>query len=188
MAESRRASWSTPFTQLREERFSGKQRGKLVEPLGPAGLMAVARALVEELLVGQRQQRAVTVGLEQHRDQRFALGRAVPGPGEHELLVRLYLAVDAANLVPPLFGVRDHSITPADAEVGLGLHALDPLRSEPARYLRGVGPGFVDLGRRRVDAALDDEAWLGGEAGLGGHVSSSTKAARRSSCSDQKRW
>src|SRR5262245_34781765 len=122
MAESRRASWSTPFTQLREERFSGKQRGKLVEPLGPAGLVAIARALVEELLVGQRQQRAVAIGLQQDRDQRFALRRAVPGPGEHELLVWPHLAIGAANFVPPLFGVRDHSIAAADTQVGLGLH------------------------------------------------------------------
>src|SRR5882672_5619143 len=112
MGESRRASWSTPFT-VEEETFSGKQRSELGEPLGPAGLVPVTRALVEELLVGQRQQRAVAIGLEQHRDQRFALRRAVPCPGEYELLVRPHLAVGAADLVPSLFGVCDHSITPA---------------------------------------------------------------------------
>ena len=39
------------FHTVDEETFSGKQGGKLVEPFGPAGLVAVARALVEELLV-----------------------------------------------------------------------------------------------------------------------------------------
>src|SRR3954451_25322355 len=98
------------FHTVDEETFSGKQRGKLVEPLGPAGLVTITRALVEELLVRQRQQRAIAIGLEQHRDQRFALRRAVPSTGEYEFLVRPHLAVDAANLVPVLFGVRDQPI------------------------------------------------------------------------------
>src|SRR5215467_2890503 len=125
MVDSFRTSW--------EETFSGKQRDQLVESFGPADLMAVARALVEELLVGQRQQRAVAIGLEQHRDQRFALRRAMPGPGEHELLVRPHLAVDAPNLVLAVPGVRGQPIAPANTQVGLRLGALDPPWPEPAR-------------------------------------------------------
>src|SRR5207244_10665393 len=117
-----------------EETLSGKQRGELLKRLGPAGLVAVARALVEELLVGQRQQPAVTIGLEQHRDQRFALRRRVPCPGEHKLLVRQHLAVDAADLVPLVVGVCNHPIAATDAQIGLGLYALDLSRPEPARY------------------------------------------------------
>src|SRR5262249_423123 len=51
---------------------------ELVERLAPAGLVAVARGLVEELLVDQGQQRAVAVRLEQHGDERFALRCAPP--------------------------------------------------------------------------------------------------------------
>src|SRR4051812_40959793 len=75
---------------------SGKNCLELIEQLVPALRMVVARGLVEELLVGEDHQGACAVGLDRHPDQRFPLGRRVPGPGEHQSLVRHHLAIDAA--------------------------------------------------------------------------------------------
>ena len=71
----------------------------LVECAVPAALVAVARGRVEELLMRQRQQRAVAVGLDQDRHQRLALRRRLPGPGEYELLVRDDLAIMPADVM-----------------------------------------------------------------------------------------
>src|ERR1700688_976213 len=102
---------------------SGKIAFQLVAPRGPATLMAVAGGLIEELLMMQRQQRAVAIGLQRDRHQRLAFRGRMPCPAEHQKPVRA----------------------------------------------RG-------------------EAGVGGGAGFDGHFSSSTKAARRSRLSDQKRW
>ena len=61
--------------------------------------MAIARGLVEELLVDQRQQRSTLVRLDQDGDERLALRRRAPGPGEDELFVAHHLAVDAADVM-----------------------------------------------------------------------------------------
>src|SRR6185369_6554400 len=55
---------------------------ELVEAGAPACVMAVARGLIEELLVRERHQRAAVIRLDGHSDERFALGRGAPGPGE----------------------------------------------------------------------------------------------------------
>src|ERR1700728_124674 len=148
--------------------------------------MAVAHFLVEELLVGQREQRAVAVRLDQDRHQRLALGGRLPGPGEDEFLIGDDFATDAADVV--LFAAwRAHqpAIAAADADVTFGRYRFDLARPYPARYFFRVGPGGEDFGRRRLEAALEGEARFGG--GLGGHDSSSSskKAARLDSRSDQ---
>src|SRR5882757_580023 len=70
---------------------------QLVERGGPAHAVAVAGGLVEELLMGEREQCAFAVGLERDRHQRFPFRRALPCPGEHQLLVRDDVAVLAAD-------------------------------------------------------------------------------------------
>src|SRR5579863_9911984 len=86
-------------------RFMSKPRSSrqiffhLVERAVPALLVTIARIVVEELLVRHRQQRAVAVGLEQHGDERLALGRRFPGPGENQFLVGDHLAVSTADVM-----------------------------------------------------------------------------------------
>src|SRR5712675_1462750 len=94
---------------------------QIVECRGPAAPVIVARRLIEELLVRQRQDRAVIVGLEVDRDLRFALGRALPGPGEDQLAVGHDLAIDAAHALVRAVGRPElHVEAAADAQVGLG--------------------------------------------------------------------
>src|SRR5690242_16087843 len=73
---------------------------ELVERAGPALLMAIARRLVEEQLVQQRQDGAVAVRLECDGDLRLALRRGLPVPGEDEPFVRHDLAIDAEHVMP----------------------------------------------------------------------------------------
>src|SRR5579871_1268902 len=91
-----------PPTKLRPP--SADELLQLVDRAFPAVAVAVARLVVEELLVGERQERAVAVGLEIDGDQRLALRRALPGPGEHQFPVRHELPIDAADVV--IFAAR----------------------------------------------------------------------------------
>src|SRR5262245_4173466 len=116
-----------------QPQWSGEMLLELVERPGPARLMAVARRLVEELLVDQRQQRAVAVRLEQHGDHRFPFRRAAPCPGEDELLVWNDLAIDAANVVLVVVGLRDDPEPAAHAHLDLGAYGRRLVRPEPAR-------------------------------------------------------
>src|SRR5215510_1207107 len=112
---------------------SRKFLGQSVEDRAPAGLMPVARRLVEELLVRQGERGPVAVGPELDRHQRFALRRRSPRPREHELPVRDDLSKDPAHVV--LLAARrahDDAIAAADARIGLGAHRLTLRRTEPA--------------------------------------------------------
>src|SRR6185295_8474398 len=81
---------------------------ELVERAGPAPFVTVARRLVEELLVDQRQQRAVAVRPDDNGHQRFTFRHGSPGPGELKFLVRNHLAIDAADVVLfAVFGLED---------------------------------------------------------------------------------
>src|SRR6185369_12178076 len=77
---------------------SGDEGVELVEARAPAALVIVACGFVEELGVMEDHQRAGAIGLQRDRHQRFALRRRMPGPGEHQPLVRHDLAIDAAGL------------------------------------------------------------------------------------------
>src|SRR4029077_11670101 len=134
--------------------------------------------------MGEREQRAIAVRLDFDRDQRFALRRGFPGPGEHELLVRYEFAIDAADIV--LFAVRalhQPAITPADARIALHLEHFDFAGTHPAFHFFRIGPRREDLGRRRFEPPLEREARFRG--GLDCHDSSSKNAARLESRSDQ---
>ena len=83
--------------------------------------MVVARLLVEELLVRQRQDRAVAVGLEVDRDLRFALRRAAPRPAEDQPAARHDLVVDAAHVVlAAVIAAKADMEAAAHPDVGLG--------------------------------------------------------------------
>src|SRR3954465_702795 len=95
---------------------------ELVEERGPAALAVVTCGLVEELGVMEDHQRPGTVGLQRNRDQRLALGRRVPGPGEDQALVRHDLAIDAAGLeIFAVVAVEADAIAAAGADVELGV-------------------------------------------------------------------
>src|SRR5258708_6453107 len=120
--------------------------------------MAVARFLVEKLLMRERKQCAIAVALERQRHQGLALRRRLPGPGEHQLLVRHDLAIDAADVV--FFSVRcfhEPTITAADARIAFGAEHLDFAGTHPARYFFRVRPRLEDFRWRRVEPALDGE-------------------------------
>src|SRR5579871_813491 len=158
----------------------------------PAALMALARRLIEQLLMLQREQRALAIRLQRDRHLRFTLGRRMPGPAEDEAPVRHHLAVDAADLI--IFACRGEAEAEASADphIRLGLQRVRARvrPAEPAHYFLRVGPGGKDLFGRRVDATLKYEARSRdgfGDVGCCRHVSSSTKAVRRSILSDQKR-
>src|SRR5438270_13351974 len=78
--------------------ISGEMFFDVVEHALPSMLMAVTGGLIDELFVLERKQRALTIPLQQHRNQRLALRRRMPGPSEHQPLIRHYLAIDAADL------------------------------------------------------------------------------------------
>src|SRR3954469_14943778 len=110
---------------------------QLGEQLGPALLVAIARGLVEELLMVQRQQCAGTVRLQRNGEKRFAFGRRMPGPAEHQPFVRHDLAIDAADLdFFTVGGLETDAVASADAQIRLRLHRalLDLRRAEPRDY------------------------------------------------------
>jgi hypothetical protein len=57
----------------------------------------------------------------------------------------------------------------ARPHVELGDRRGDRARREPALQQLGLGPGPVDLLRRRVEGAGEDQLAVGGAGGLGGH-------------------
>src|SRR4029077_8694767 len=158
--------------------------------------MTVARGLIEELFLMEGERRAGAVGLQGHGDQRLALRRRMPDPAKHQPLVRHDFAVDAADLIIlPAFIFEAEAVAPADAEINICLDRaiLHLRRPAPSGYFCRIGPRGVDLFRPRVEVPLEGETWARGETGVDGgvwfdgHGSSSTKAARRSRLSDQKR-
>ena len=109
--------------------------------------------------------------------------------------IRHHLAIDAADLevlaVVPVEAEPIAAAYPCIDTGALGAR-LYPRGSKPSHYFFRVRPRRVDFFRWRVETTFEGEAWPGREAGAGGnvwfgsHVSSSTKAARRSRFSDQK--
>src|SRR5262245_28711402 len=132
----------------------------------------------------ERQEGALAVPGQRDGDERLALGRGMPGPGEDQAAVGYHLAVDATDLVIlAVFGLEAEAIAPSRAHVHLGPHgtALGLLRSKPVHYFFRVRPGAEDSRGRGFEPALEGEAWLAE------HAFSSTNAASRSSVSLQKR-
>src|SRR5262249_30128554 len=151
---------------------------------GPSALVAIARLLVKELLVIERQHSALAVLRQRDGHERLALGCGIPGPRKDQPAVGDHLAVDAGDLVIfAVFGLEAEAVAPSRAHIHLGLHrtALGFTRSEPVHYLLWIRPRVEDLRGRRFEPALEREAWFGE------HAFSSTKAANRSSFSLQKR-
>src|ERR1700738_5176531 len=149
---------------------SGDKSFKLVERSQPSALVSIARGLIEQLLVGQREQRAVTVRLQRDRDQRFAFRGRMPGPAEHQFLVRNHLAVDTANFVVLVIGGEADAVTAAGPRVDLRLKRarLGVRASEPADYFFRVGPRGVDFRRRRIETTFEGEAMSSDDTGIAG--------------------
>src|SRR5215210_8972465 len=151
--------------------------------------VAVACGFVEELLVNECQKRALGLGPDQYGHERLALWHRAPSPGEDEFLVRHHVAIGAADvMLLAILGMKHDGIFSAPPHIELGLLHRSRIRAEPFDQFFGVRPRGVDFFRRRMEATFEGKAWLDGDAGLRGHGSFSTNAARRSSCSDQKRW
>src|SRR5690349_86141 len=141
--------------------------------------MSVARVFVEELFVQQGHERAAAIRLECQSDDRLAFRCRSPAPGEHQLLVRNYLAIHAANvMLLPIRRLHEPTVAAAGAHVGFDKQRLDLTWPHPALYFFRICPRGEDFLRRRVEPPLDGEAWFGDD---GGHVSSSKKAASLSS-------
>src|SRR5215472_17820582 len=121
--------------------------------------MAVARRLVEQLLMVERQKRSLAIRLQGDRHQRFALGRRVPGPAEDEAAVGHHLAVDTADLVILSLGREAEAKAPTDPRIDLSCRRLGPRvrPAEPAHYFLRVGPGGINPFGRRIDATLEGE-------------------------------
>src|SRR5687767_1384447 len=85
-----------------------------------------------------------------------------------------------------VFGVEADVVGAADTQIDLCLGHWTCIRAKPLHDFLGLGPRGVDLFRRRIETTFEGEAWLGDGVCAGdGHESSSTNAARRSSCFDQ---
>src|SRR5215467_7478832 len=157
---------------------------ELVQRGSPTAAMPIARVLVEELLVSEREQRAVAVRLDFDGHQRFPLWRRFPRPGEDEFVVGHEFAIDAADVVLlAVWTLHLPAIAPADTRVALDLEHFDFAGTHPAFYFFRIGPGREDFGRRGFEPALERETRFRG--GLGCHDSSSKNAARLESRSDQ---
>src|SRR6478672_11623739 len=95
---------------------------QLAEQRVPAFLVSVTRGLIEELLMMQRQQRAAAIGFERNRHLRLPLRCRVPGPAEHQPLVRHDFAIDAADLeMLAVGGVEADAVSSTDAKIRLCL-------------------------------------------------------------------
>src|SRR5262249_14480304 len=165
--------------QLRDEFLELVQRGS------PTAAMPIARVLVEELLVSEREQRAVAVRLDFDGHQRFPLWRRFPRPGEDEFVVGHEFAIDAADVVLlAVWTLHLPAIAPADTRVALDLEHFDFAGTHPAFYFFRIGPGREDFGRRGFEPALERETRFRG--GLGWHGSFSKKAAEVGRAWDQK--
>src|SRR5215471_7348474 len=118
-----------------------KKSFELVEAAGPTLAVAVARGLVEELLVNQGEDRSRAVRLDQNGHERLALWNGAPCPGEHELLVGHHLAVDAADvmLLTVLCAELDRVVA-ADAHVGGSLLHPPCIWAKPLHDFFGLGP------------------------------------------------
>src|SRR5262249_60650974 len=165
--------WLRPIQtpQLRDEFLELVQRGS------PTAAMPIARVLVEELLVSEREQRAVAVGLDFDGHQRLSLWRRFPRPGEDEFVVGHEFAIDAADVVLlAVWTLHLPAIAPADTRVALDLEHFDFAGTHPAFYLFRIGPGREDFGRRGFEPALERETRFRG--GFGWPESFSKKAGR----------
>src|SRR5436190_7377860 len=120
---------------MSSEGWSSQVAFHLVERACPTGAVAVARGLVEELLVQQREQRALAVGRQRDRYQRLPLRHGAPHPGEDELPVGDHLTIGAADVM--LLAIRraeDDVEATADAHVQLCAQRLCLLGAPPVRY------------------------------------------------------
>ena len=98
---------------------------ELGESAGPAPVVGVTRGLVVKLLVHKNELGAgVDINTERpkpHADPRHALGRALPGPAEHQLLLGIKLLVNTAHVV--LFAAahaKPDVVTATGAHIELG--------------------------------------------------------------------
>src|ERR1700675_4180158 len=99
--------------------------------------MAVPRGLIEQLLMVQRQQRAIAVGLQRDRHLRFTLRCRMPRPAERQYPVPPHLAIDAGDFVmPAVLHLEAAPVAAADPRIDIGPHrAGDDLRGpEPSGY------------------------------------------------------
>src|SRR5262249_30577198 len=154
---------------------------EFLERTGPAALVIIARLVVEELRVLERQQGAViAIPCQRDADQRFPLRRRMPRPAEHQPVIGHHFAEAAADLVAlTARAFKADAVAATDAQVHFGndrVLARVP-RAKPAHYFFRVRPGAEDLARRRSEASLEREAWLVG------HGSSSRKFSSPSSFS-----
>src|SRR5258708_39574815 len=156
-------AWSAPLYRD----ISGQIFFKRVERADPAALVAVAGDLIEQLLVRKREQRAVAIGLQRHRHQRFAFRRRVPRPAEHQPLVRYHLAIDAADFVVLVVGRKADTKTSTDPRVDVGAERgrLAVGAPEPSDYFLRVDPRGVDFRRRGIGTTVEAEAPAGGVRG-----------------------
>src|SRR3977135_2035476 len=65
----------------------------------PAVFVTIACRDIEKLFVQHVELRAAGRRAEGERQQRFALGRALPRPGEYQFAVRLHFTINAADVV-----------------------------------------------------------------------------------------
>src|SRR5262245_31802540 len=159
------------MSTISSEGWSGQIAFEPVERCRPAGTVAVARGLVEELLVLEREQRAVAVGSQRDRHQRLPLRHGAPHPREDQLAVRNHLAIGSADVRFRVVGcTKAGAEVAADAWIWLCAQRVCLRGAPPVHYLLRVGPGAVDFLRWRAEPALDDEA------GFGGHESSRTRS------------
>jgi hypothetical protein len=92
---------------------------------GPAPVVAVTRSLVVKLLMHKNQfgagVNAGTDGPQAYADPRHALGRALPGPAEHQLLPGNDFLVDAADVMLLATGhAKPDVVAATDAHIELG--------------------------------------------------------------------
>ena len=122
---------------------------ELGERAGPAVFMPIAGCDIEELFVQHVELRVVARRVKSKGDQRFALRRAFPRPGENEFVRPPYFPVGAADVVFfTVERVEDDVETAADADIRLRNNDLSLIRSEPALEPLGLGPCSPDLFRR----------------------------------------
>src|SRR6516162_4978951 len=128
--------------------------------------MAVARSFVEEVLVPQRQDSPVRIGLELDGHEGFTFGRRVPRPGEDELLVLHEFEIGAGDLTAlAVRRAKTDAIAAPGPCLDLRAELLRPRRSEPAGDLVRIGPSAEDLARGHPETALEPQDRLRGEIG-----------------------
>lgn len=130
--------------------------------------MAIAGFLVVELGMCEGELGSVGNRPQRHGHERLPFRHGEPLPRKNEPAVRFHFAIGTAALVLLAIQGSEYDAKPTTwVHVGLGAQDGSCIWTPPEQHLLGLGPGGINVGRRRLEAANKGKAW-----GVSSHVRS----------------